>query len=226
MSASCQKLRYDRARLNDGPVCSSLSARENLRGSGRNTQFAADSTTQEDIVKADVRLGSLACMGLLLVAVVAACTPKSHEEKVAAERARYSATLNGFVVREEVVAAEPVGDESESDPASGEMVEGEEGDEMVEPEVAQNVLVDILVRHDSNDPLPGVTVDISQVDANEIEKGRWLFWVDTEGLAKATPIQISHVLESVSYEEGDGFFAEVRPVAEGERGDYAEFGGS
>ena len=67
-------------------------------------------------------------------------------------------------------------------------------------------------------------VDISMVDAGEQEKNHWRVWFDTADIEKANVTQFTHILEDVSYEEGDGFFVEVRhPVPEEERGDYREF---
>ena len=91
-------------------------------------------------------------------------------------------------------------------------------------EIVQNAHLDILVKHDSFEKLPGVTVDIVQVDGDLNEKGRWLLWVDTSNVERANPTQYSHVLEDIDYVEGDGFTVEVRhPVPEAERGDYREF---
>lgn len=189
--------------------------------------YTARSITWEDKVRANARVGLLTTTALVLLAVLTACAEKSPAERVAAERALFRATLNGFLVQEQVVEPEGAGEEGEVEPAGTEEATGE-GEEtaMVEPQVVQNVLVDILIQHDSDDGLPGVTVEIYQVDAADQSKAHWQLWVDTDGLARATAKQISHTLEDVSYEDGDGFAAEIRRVPEAERGDYQEFEGT
>jgi hypothetical protein len=163
---------------------------------------------------------------LLFGLVVAACGPSSPAEKIAQTRSFYSARLNGFVVEEEPIVEEEVYE-------IGDLAEEAELEEAVEMEgsadfepvaVSQRVLLDILIQHDSNEKLPGITVDISMADAGGKEKGHWRVWFDTADIEKANVTQFTHILEDVSYEEGDGFFVEVRhPVPEGERGEYKEF---
>jgi len=168
------------------------------------------------------------------VLMLAGCATKSPEEKVEANRGRYTAELNGFFVRQEPVA--PAMDEEM--PVEGEMVAdavaettaaGEEGAEMapqeVEPvDLKQDVTLDILIRHESFEKLPGITIDIAMQDAAGQEKGHWTMWADTADLEKGTHLQLTHVLEDLPYEEGDGFFVEVRtPIPADERGDYPEF---
>lgn len=174
---------------------------------------------QEDTVKQIFcRGGGVLIAGLVLV--LAGCEAKSPEEKVASLRARYKAQMNGFVVQEEPVVVEV------TEVAAG--APGAEAEEAATapsaPVMRQKILLDILVHHDSNERLPGVTLDISMVDAAKNEKGHWLLWVDTSKLQKATKTQLSHVLEDVDYVEGDGFSVEVRhPVPAAERGEYKEF---
>ena len=75
---------------------------------------------------------------------------------------------------------------------------------------------------------PGATAEqVEQFITNKVEKAAWKIWVDTAGLPKANQKQVSHILEDVDYQEGDGFSAEIRhPVPEAERGDYREFSGA
>ena len=96
--------------------------------------------------------------------------------------------------------------------------------EVAPVELSQDVTLDILIRHESFEKLPGVTVDILMQSAANQEKGRWTMWADTADLEKGTHLQLTHVLEDVPYEEGDGFFVEVRsPIPPDERADYPEF---
>ena len=91
-------------------------------------------------------------------------------------------------------------------------------------ELAQMIRLDVLIQHRSEERLPGITVDISMIDSSQAEKGHWRVWFDTSDVTKATVTQFTHVLEDVGYEEGDGFFLEVRhPVPVEERGEYREF---
>ena len=172
------------------------------------------------------------CSCALLLLVLTACggTP---EDKVARLRGMYSARLNGFLVQQVAVEPEALFAEGEepTEPEA-EMVEGEpevEGEgEMVMamemPPANPNIMLDILIQHDSPELLPGITVDVSMADADGNEKGAWKVWFDTSTVRKANVTQYTHTLEDVPYEEGDGFFAEVRhPVPAEERGDYREF---
>lgn len=43
-------------------------------------------------------------------------------------------------------------------------------------------------------------------------------------MVKANVTQFTHILEDMAYEEGDGFFAEIRnPIPVEERSEYREF---
>ncbi len=144
-----------------------------------------------------------AVVGVLLV-FAAACAAPSPEERVAAIRSRYHAELNpgGFSVRQTPLAG----------------AEGEAG------RVRTDVLLDLQVWHESAEKLPGVTVDIAMQDPGGREKGHWRVWTDTSRLEKGPGMQISHVLEDVPYQEGDGFYAELRrDIPAEERGEYREF---
>ena len=177
----------------------------------------------------------LCCCALLLV--LTACGGGSPEEKVSRLRGMYSARLNGFLVQQpepvmpemgaeegaegEEPGAEPAGEPAEGE-GDGEMPEGEMVEET--PPANPNILLDILVQHDSPEILPGITVDVSMADADGNEKGAWRVFFDTSKVLKANVTPYSHVLEDVPYVEGDGFFAEVRhPVPPEERGEYQEF---
>lgn len=173
-----------------------------------------------------VRRGFVLFVISLLAIGLAACGAKSPEERVAQIRSLYKARLNGFIVREEPVEGveEVVETEISADEQAAEEVEVEALESLEAVPVVQKVLLDILVQHDSNERLPGVTVDISMVDGQGNEKGHWLLWLETADIAKATPTQFTHVLEDVGYVEGDGFFVEVRqPIPESEYPDYKEF---
>ncbi len=181
----------------------------------------------------------IARFSLLFVVICAvslgACSSSTPFEKLEATRAEYKASLNSFFIKEVPLEVEPipaVEGEDEAGEAAAESEDPgdatEDGEEMamVEPEVRQDAMLDVIVQHDSRNPLEGVTLDITMVDADQQELARWRRWVDTAGLPKANQRPVSLVLEDVDYEEGYGFFVEVRAfVPESERGEYREFDG-
>jgi hypothetical protein len=164
-----------------------------------------------------------------------ACSSSTPLEQLEATRAEYKANLNSFFVRETPLEVEPaptVEGEGEADePVAGsedaaDAAEGEGEMAMAEPEVRLDAMLDVIVQHDSRNPLDGITLDITMVDANQQELASWRRWVDTAGLPKANQRPVSLVLEDVDYEEGYGFFVEIRAfVAESERGEYREYDG-
>ena len=168
-------------------------------------------------------VGSILIFGVL----ISGCAEKSPADKVAEMRGLYSARLNGFILEEEPVVTEvPELEVVEIiDDGTVDGVEpGVDLEEMAVVEVEEKVRLDILIQHRNDENLPGITVDISMVDSAEVEKGHWRVWFDTSEVTKATVTQFTHILEDVRYEEGDGFFVEVRhPVPAEERGEYREF---
>ena len=175
----------------------------------------------------------LSSCAVLLVLV--ACGGGSPEEQAERWRGMYSARLNtsqygSFIIQWPEPAPEPTMEEGAEPPAEeaeeAEMPEGEgEAAEAEEPPPAgnPNIMLDILIQHDSPIKLPGVTVDITMADADGNEKGAWKVWFDTADLPKANVRSYTHVLEDVPWEEGLGFHAEVRhPVPVEERGEYKE----
>lgn len=153
---------------------------------------------------------ALTALGLVLLGTIgpAACGPSDRD--IAEARARYVAALDGFVVRQEPV------------PQSGKISEP--------PRLKQDVELDLLVRRETggDDPpeaLPGITLDVDQVDVAGTSRRHWRVWVDTAGLAPGRELRMKHVLEDVEYVPGDGFQAEMRQdVPAGERAAYREWG--
>ncbi|MDH3744412.1 MAG: hypothetical protein OES47_04840 [Acidobacteriota bacterium] len=175
---------------------------------------------------------STVCLCLVTLAGLVGCRQLSPEEKVEELRSRYTARINegGFFLRD--VPVEPVdpvdSEESQGTISGGAETEGSEfGDVPVEPVTRQELLLDIIVQHDSDETLPGITVDLEMSDASGNVKKRWRKWVETEGLPKANQKQVTETLIDVGYEEGDRFNAEIRsPIPPEERSDYREFAGS
>lgn len=177
-----------------------------------------------------VALAFLAALGALL----GACAQQTHEERVAEMRSRYTAELKNFIVREEPeagmgVAGEEMAMEGEAmDEGEAGEAAGETGDEMAAEEamvpVTQKVLLDVLVRNENQENLPWLTLDVEQVDADEATKGEWRIYVDTSTIGRGPGTSVTHTLEDIDYQAGDGFTVSVRhPVPEAERGDYPEF---
>ena len=167
-------------------------------------------------------------VSLLATAVVVstACSSKSPEEKIAQIRSLYKARLNGFIIEEEPLPVELAETEVvDVEDQATDVVEAIEEEIVAEPPpVRQRARLDLLIQHDSYDRLPGVTVDISMANSAGEEKGHWRVWFDTADVGKATVTQFTHILEDISYEEGDGFFAEIRnPIPPEERSEYREF---
>lgn len=180
------------------------------------------------------RTSILALTALCLVAPVlglaCASEPEDPAEQVSEIRSRYSAQLNGFVVHQvpETPAEPPVEAPGEAaEPVADDQAEGAEaeGVEVLEPvPVAQAVTLDVLVSREGRESLPGLTLDITQVDAQEEEKASWKAYLDVADVHRGPGTQISYRLEDVEYAEGDGFHVEVRhPVPAAERGEYREF---
>ena len=110
--------------------------------------------------------------------------------------------------------------------------EGEGADEGAEeatqPEPAgprtRDVVLDIDLYHTAAEPLPGITLDVTQADSQEREKAVFNVWVDTSNLVKGQHIQVNEILEDVEFEPGDLFSVEVRhPVPPEDRSEYREF---
>jgi hypothetical protein len=184
-------------------------------------------TDRRPAAAASRRLAAVVPLALLAAAAVLAlaCAPQDPAERVARLRSQYQAELTSFVVRKPE-PPEPV--------AVPEETAGEQAAEPVAPEPAieelpttSDVVLDILLSCNSREPLAGLTVDVSHVGAARQEKRRHRVWVDTGKLGNGAKTQVSHVLEDIDYEEGDGFHVEVRRlVPAGERGDYPEFSGA
>ena len=105
---------------------------------------------------------------LAAVLLLAACGPElTPEEEIDVARAHFEVELTSWTVIQEPA----VGDES----AEGEATE----DAVAEPiEVATEILLDILISMDVDDPgLEGVTIDLTQVDSEMNEKARHTIWI-------------------------------------------------
>lgn len=139
-----------------------------------------------------------ALLSVLLAVVLAPGCARDPIAEIESRRARYSASLGGFVVREYPAAEQGA--------------------------ARQEILLDVLVQFDGREPLDGLTLDLSMADGAGREKARRLLWVDVTGLGKGPGRQYSLVVDDLPYQAGDGFWVEVRsPVPAAERGEYREF---
>ena len=147
------------------------------------------------------------------MAVTIGCGPGlTKEQQVELRRARYTATLQSLTVKQDPQPVEP--------PAEASGVAAQAG-----PLVRTDAILDIVVTTTSDEPLPGVTIDVEHFDASRRAKSRSTFWVDTSQLSSGQSAQVTHVLENVVWHTGDTYAVSVRtPIPEAERADYREFG--
>lgn len=186
---------------------------------------------------------------LAILLVFTACQQLSPEEQVAAKRAEYTVKLNSWypeVENESLEATEEAMDEAdgegdmaaEGDEAGDEMAEGESGDEMAGDDLAgdtamagpqpHTIVLDLLVLYNGRgEPLPGLTVKVTQVasaDENAEEIGSWLQYLDMPPMTKGVSEQIGFQLEGVPFEQGNLFAVSlVKNVPAEERSQYREF---
>lgn len=181
----------------------------------------------------------LAAAALALAATLAACAPQSPEDRVTALRAEYEATLNSFQVVEQPVAPAPATapvEEGAADPPGAEPVVAEDeaalptDPDAAEPEpaaagpdVRQDVILDIVVFNRSVERLPGLTLDVEQVDAEREAKTSYRIYVDTSNIGPGSRGAITHRLEDVDYAPDDAFHVEVRQaILPEQREEYRE----
>lgn len=149
----------------------------------------------------------LPAAALALVLLAAGCGPS--DRAIAKAREQYAASPDGFVVWQEPLPREPL---------PGAATASDRG-----PRLRQDVELAMAVRRqasagEATEGLPGITLDVEQVDAGGRSRRRWHVWVDTAGLAPGREIRTKEVLEVVDYAPGDSFRVEVRhDIPEAER---------
>ena len=156
---------------------------------------------------------------VLTILLLSGCSEGDPQERVAKLRARYFAKPTGLVVRQQPIP-EPV---IEADPASADP----ETDTVILDDptpVRKDILLDVLVRHDAPEQLPGVTLDIGILDPAGNVKETFRRYIDTSALGKGPGSQFELIFEDVDYVEGDQFTVEIRhPVPVEQRSEYQEF---
>lgn len=166
-------------------------------------------------------VGCLTVSGLTVVG----CQPSSPLDRVEAQRAQYTAELQSFILEQQPVEAPEASQETQPAAPVNDVAKpaGEETEEVAtEPEVQTNVVLDILISTEG-EPLPGISVDYEQVDAEHNVKDRRVLYIETPNLVTGVGVQVSSVVEDVDYQEGDGFNVSVRsPVPEAEQSKYRE----
>ena len=177
---------------------------------------------------------------LLLMTSVVACGPGSPEEKVTQTRAQYSVQLNSWFPKIEEPVAEPEAEmgedmaaEAASDdaPAEGEAAEGETMDAeeagMADSEPAApsttTIFFDLIVLFSGQEPLPGITVDITHADADGNEKGTWRRFLDIPNIVKSETKQIDFE-DDREFVEGDQFSVQLlKQVDPANYSEYSEY---
>jgi predicted PhzF superfamily epimerase YddE/YHI9 len=158
------------------------------------------------------------------------CAQLSTEESVELRRSQYNVQLTSFAVDDQPqVAPVEMTDtaQAELEAAATPPAVGEE-ETPAEPEAVvmttTQAVLDILVTTEADEGLPGLTVELEQVGANGAVKMERQLWLDVSRVVRGSGAQITHVVEDVDYEEGDGFAVSIRsPVPPGERDVYREF---
>ncbi len=161
------------------------------------------------------------------------CAESSPEEKIAKIRSAYEVQLNSWRVLAPPVAEAAAGEAGEEGTAEGEPTAEGEGEDpaaegveaMAEPAAPQRVSIqfDLVVYLRGRESLPGITVDITQADANQQEKAVYRQWVDTTNVMKGSPGQSDFILEGIVMEEGDVFAATIAPGVPADLSAYREF---
>ncbi len=165
----------------------------------------------------------LLCTALALVACGPPLTPT---EELAVKRSEYVAELTSWTVNQEPVAEPAEAEATDSDAETDADADVDPDAEPAEQEVDTVILLDILMSTEGQGGLAGVTIDLTHVDENEVEKARRRMWVDTSMVSRGSGSQVTLTLEGLDYEAGDMFHVEVRAViAEDERSEYREFDG-
>jgi hypothetical protein len=148
--------------------------------------------------------GSAAILPILLPMLVSAlaCGPRlTSAETIELRRSLYRAELRSLAVKQDPVAA-----------GAG------------APAVRSDAILQVVVTTAGQQDLPGVTLDVRQVGADRHVKERRQVWVETAGLGRGGETRVTHVMENVDWDAGDGFVVEVRtPIPAAERAAYREF---
>jgi hypothetical protein len=134
-------------------------------------------------------------VAVLAPVVLAACAGDSARA-IEAQRAKYTATLSGFVVKEAPGQAKP------------------------------QIVLDVLVQGGSKPPLPGLTLDVSMAGADGKEKLVRRVWVDTATVGTAGEQKTVVFDDLDFAPGDGFFVEVRNAVPAAERAEYREFGGA
>ena len=137
---------------------------------------------------------SLLLAGLALAAALAAACAQDPARRVEAARARYSATLQSFVVRDDPAAA------------------------------SQQIVLDVLVEWAGGEALPGITLDVSMADATGKEKAHRRVFADVSKVDRGGAQISLVLDELPYRAGDGFFVEVRVPVPAAERSEYREFG--
>ncbi|MEM9594918.1 MAG: hypothetical protein AAGD06_11665 [Acidobacteriota bacterium] len=188
---------------------------------------------------------------LFAVLLLAACSSKTPEEKVAEVRGQYTVELNAWFPKvvdepapadapldgeavdgegEDAATDEPAADEPAADAAADGETDGEggegEGDtaDIAEPAGPSTIFFDLVVYFNGDDSLPGITLDVSQADPFEKEKATWRQWVELPSMINGQTEQVTFELEVDDFQDGDAFSVVLETALSAEeRSEYREF---
>lgn len=174
-----------------------------------------------------VRSVPLAALAVALCS--AACQPTDPQVRVAQIRSQYTVKLSSWLP----LAAEPETTEPEITEPEAELAEpvpetpplplGEEAPVEAGPRPT-TIAFDVLISFDGNEPLPGITLDITHADPFQKEKDHRRHWIDTSRFRKGSTEQIDFQLGGFDFIEGDVFSVDLLQNVPAEvRGEYREF---
>jgi hypothetical protein len=136
----------------------------------------------------------LAGVALAFAAALAAACAQDPARRVDAARARYGATLQSFVVRDDPAAA------------------------------SQQIVLDVLVDWSGGEALPGLTFDVSMADATGKEKAHRRVFADVSKVDRGGAQLSLVLDDLPYRAGDGFFVEVRVPVPAAERGDYREFG--
>lgn len=164
--------------------------------------------------------------------LLVSCAPQDVNEL----RGSYTAELRGWIAKEQPAAVvdevQTVSDQETEDEAGAQEEAAEDEVKVSQVPASKDVLLDIVLRHEGAGKLPGITLDVyqletapeegEQVDPTDSPKDHWRIYVDTSDLVLEK--RVTHTLEDVDVEDDDGFALMIRSsVPPEEQSEYKEF---
>ncbi|NJL29446.1 MAG: hypothetical protein HC897_16950 [Thermoanaerobaculia bacterium] len=153
-------------------------------------------------------------LAVVLAVALAGCQPEDPLAKVQQVRSKYTVKLNSWhIVNDEAAADADLGGVT----APGEAAPVETGPSR------KTILFDVLIAFSGDQPLPGITLDVTQADPFEKEKDHRRHWIDTSKFVKGSLEAITFELGGFDFADGDVFSVDLLPyVSEQNRSEYRE----